>query len=128
MAGYHYQVQNHPNKFVVYPKFLSHALKVRQSSKYPQLDQHEERLMDQLATSWSKGQKITVLLTMRMCEDASASTVHRRLKTLRIKGMLDLELDQDDNRVKFIVPTELAKTYITALGQSVVMAAGTERP
>ena len=80
--------------------------------------------MDQLATSWTQGKKITVLFAMRMCDDASASTVHRRLKTLRIKGMLDLELDQDDNRVKFIVPTELA----TALGQSVVMAAGAERP
>ncbi len=61
---------------------------------------------------------------MRMCEDASASTVHRRLKTLRLKGMLDLQLDEDDNRVKYIVPTELANAYITALGQSVVMAAG----
>ena len=128
MAGYHYQVQNHPNKFVVYPKFLSHALKVRQSSKYPQLDQHEERLMDQLATSWSIDKKITVLMAMRMCDDASASTVHRRLKTLRLKGMLDLQLDADDNRVKYIIPTVLAKSYITELGQSVVMAAGAELP
>ena len=126
MAGYHCQVQNHPNKFVVYPKFLSHALKVRQSSKYPQLDQHEERLMDQLATSWSIDKKITVLMAMRMCDDASASTVHRRLKTLRLKGMLDLQLDADDNRVKYIIPTDLAKSYITELGQSVVMAAGAE--
>ena len=128
MAGYHCQVQNHPNKFVVYPKFLSHALKVRQSSKYPQLDQHEERLMDQLATSWSIDKKITVLIAMRMCDDASASTVHRRLKTLRLKGMLDLQLDADDNRVKYIIPTDLAKPYITELGQSVVMAAGAELP
>ena len=121
-------MQNHPNKFVVYPKFLSHALKVRQSSKYPQLDQHEERLMDQLATSWSIDKKITVLMAMRMCDDASASTVHRRLKTLRLKGMLDLQLDADDNRVKYIIPTDLAKSYITELGQSVVMAAGAELP
>lgn len=64
---------------------------------------------------------------MRMCQDASASTVHRRLKTLRLKGMLDLQLDEDDNRVKYIVPTDLAKSYITALGQSVVMAAGSSR-
>ena len=116
------------HKLDIYPRFLSHVLQVRQSAEFPQLDQHEERLMDQLATSWTQGKKITVLFAMRMCDDASASTVHRRLKTLRIKGMLDLELDQDDNRVKFIVPTELAKTYITALGQSVVMAAGAERP
>jgi len=64
---------------------------------------------------------------MRMCQDASASTVHRRLKTLRLKGMLDLQVDEDDNRVKYIVPTELANSYITELGQSVVMAAGSAR-
>ena len=64
---------------------------------------------------------------MRMCEDASASTVHRRLKTLRLKGMLDLQVDEDDNRVKYIVPTELANAYISALGQSVIMAAGSAR-
>ena len=120
-------MQNHSSNFDIYPQFLANALKVRLSRKYPLLDQHEERLMDQLATSWSKGQKLTVLLAMRMCEDASASTVHRRLKTLRLKGMLDLQLDEDDNRVKYIVPTDLAKSYITALGQSVVMAAGSSR-
>ena len=120
-------MQNHSSNFDIYPQFLANALKVRLSSKYPLLDQHEERLMDQLATSWSKGQKLTVLLAMRMCEDASASTVHRRLKTLRLKGMLDLQLDEDDNRVKYIVPTELANSYITELGQSVVMAAGASR-
>ncbi len=112
----------------IYPKFLSHVLQVRQSSEFPQLDPHEERLLDQLATSWTQGKKITVLFAMRKFDDASASTVHRRLKTLRVKGMLDLELDEDDNRVKYIVPTDLAKSYITALGQSVVLAAGSRRP
>jgi hypothetical protein len=36
-------------------------------------------------------------------------------------------VDEDDNRVKYIVPTELANSYITALGQSVVMAADSAR-
>ena len=58
-----------------------------------------------------------------MSTDASSTTVHRRLKTLRLKGMLELELDEDDNRVKYIVPTDLSREYLNKLGQSVLRAA-----
>ncbi len=57
-----------------------------------------------------------------MSTDASSTTVHRRLKTLRLKGMLELEVDEDDNRVKSIVSTALSRDYISQLGKSVVQA------
>lgn len=57
-----------------------------------------------------------------MSADASSTTVHRRLKTLRQKNMLELEVDEDDNRVKYIVPTELARNYLAELGKSVERA------
>lgn len=60
---------------------------------------------------------------MQMSPDASSTTVHRRLKTLRLKGMLKLEVDEDDNRVKYIMPTELSRNYLSELGQSVLRAA-----
>lgn len=59
---------------------------------------------------------------MQMSTDASSTTVHRRLKTLRLKGMLELEVDEDDNRVKSIVSTALSRDYISQLGKSVVQA------
>ena len=60
---------------------------------------------------------------MQMSTDASSTTVHRRLKTLRLKGMLELEVDEDDNRVKYIVSTDLSRDYLSQLGKSVVQAA-----
>jgi DNA-binding MarR family transcriptional regulator len=45
------------------------------------------------------------------------------LKTLRLKGMLELEVDEDDNRVKYIIPTDISRRYLSELGQSVLRAA-----
>lgn len=102
---------------------LAKVRAVRQSSAYPPLDFAEERLLDQLAVFWFAGKKITVLKAMDMSADASSTTVHRRLKTLRLKKMLQLELDEDDNRVKYIIPTELARNYLADLGRAVERAA-----
>ena len=98
---------------------------MRKSESFPSLDLPEERLLDLLAIYWSSGKKITVLKAMQMSSDASSTTVHRRLKTLRLKGMLELELDEDDNRVKYIIPTQLALDYLSQLGKSILQAAAT---
>lgn len=109
----------------IYLKFLDLSQAVRQSPAYPTLDLAEERLLDQLAASWCVGKRITVVKAMQMSTDASSTTVHRRLKTLRNKGMLELEMDEDDNRVKYIVSTDLSRHYLGKLGASVVHAATT---
>lgn len=106
-----------------YLKFLNLAQSVRQSPAFPLLDVAEERLLDQLAASWCVGKRITVVKAMQMSPDASSTTIHRRLKTLRAKGMLDLEMDEDDNRVKYVVATALSRNYLGKLGASVVEAA-----
>ena len=106
----------------VYLKFLNLILAARHSAPFPALDFPEERLLDQLAVWWCQGKKITVLKAMQMSPDVSSTTVHRRLKTLRLKGMLSLELDEDDNRVKYIVPTDLSRQYMVELGRAVIQA------
>jgi DNA-binding MarR family transcriptional regulator len=116
-------VENFTDYCEIYLKFLGYARAARQSKAYPSMDLPEERLLDLLASFWAQGKKITVLKAMQMSSDASSTTVHRRLKTLRLKGMLELELDEDDNRVKYIVSTELSRKYLSELGQSVLRAA-----
>ena len=112
----------------IYLNFLRISGDVRKMSAYPSLDLPEERLLDLLATFWSSGKKITVLKAMQMSADASSTTVHRRLKTLRLKGMLELQMDEDDNRVKYINSTQLARDYLSHLGKSVVAAASAGKP
>ena len=47
----------------------------------------------------------------------SPSTVHRRLKTLRKKGLLHFDVDAQDNRIKYIVKTDLTDQYFAHLGK-----------
>jgi len=44
---------------------------------------------------------------------------------LRLKGMLELQMDEDDNRVKYINSTQLSRDYLSQLGKSVLEAAST---
>jgi DNA-binding MarR family transcriptional regulator len=121
-------VKNLTDHSEIYLNFLRISGDLRKSPAYPQLDLPEERLLDLLAFFWNSGKKITVLKAMQMSSDASSTTVHRRLKTLRLKGMLELQMDEDDNRVKYINSTQLSRDYLSHLGKSVVAAATDKNP
>ena len=83
----------------------------------PKLDPIEERLLHYLAAAWFSNKEATVLETMRSTPDMSPSTVHRRLKTLRKKGLLHFDIDAQDNRIKYIVKTELTDRYFAHMGK-----------
>ncbi len=100
-----------------YLKFLHLAQALRAAPSSPALDPLEERLLNQLATVWDAGDRVTVLEAMAMSPDASARTVHRRLKSLQSKAMITLETDADDSRVKYVAPTRQAARYFERLGQ-----------
>ena len=102
---------------ITYIKFLHLTQAVHDLPHYPLLDPLEERLLNYFASAWHAGKKLTVLETMHASSDISPSTVHRRLKTLRKKGLIALDVDQIDNRIKYIVQTELTKSYFAHLGQ-----------
>ena len=101
----------------IYLKFLQLVHAVRQLPDFPVLDPVEERLLNLFATVWQAEQKITVLQAMGMSSDVSSTTAHRRLKSLRQKGVLTLVPDQVDNRIKYVMPTALTHQYFAQLGQ-----------
>jgi DNA-binding transcriptional ArsR family regulator len=100
---------------LAYLKFLNLVSAIRRI--HPVLDPMEERLLNMVSAAWSAGHQVTVMEAMTTTTDASPATVHRRLKTLRNKGMLELQLDDTDNRVKYIVPTPKALSYFESLSQ-----------
>mgnify|MGYP006192952519 FL=1 len=101
-----------------YLRFLNLVQAIRQIPTFPAMDPIEERLLSMLAGGWHLEKKITVLEAMGLTHEISATTAHRRLKTLRKKGMIELDTDKQDSRVKYVVPTELAKQYFSTLGQA----------
>ena len=89
---------------------------VRTLPTFPVIDALEERLLNVLAASWAQGRQITVLTATGLLDDTSATTVHRRLKSMRAKGFIDLKVDTVDFRVKYVVPTPLTERYFSELG------------
>jgi len=98
-----------------YLKLLNLLEAVKGLPSFPALDAVEERLLNTFASLWQVGAPVTVLQAMEMLENISPATVHRRLKTLRKKGFIALEMDETDNRVKFIVSTPLTRRYFAKL-------------
>ena len=107
---------NQPSYSACYLRFLNLMQAVRTLPVFPTIDALEERLLNVLAASWAQDKKITVLTATAMLDDTSATTVHRRLKSMRSKGLIDLQVDTVDYRVKYVVPTALTQRYFSELG------------
>ena len=106
----------------IYLRFLNLARAIRELPDAPDLNPVEERLLNLFASVWYHDQKITVLQAMGMSTDISSTTAHRRLKSLRAKGMISLAADETDNRVKYVQPTALANRYFAQMGQCIGQA------
>lgn len=109
----------------IYTRFLQIAEQVRASGAFPKLDPIEERLLNQIAAAWFEGEKVPVLRAMELLPDVSGTTIHRRLKTLRSKRMLQLKPDETDERIRYVVPTDLANQYFEKLGRCLEQSART---
>jgi DNA-binding MarR family transcriptional regulator len=110
------------SKALLYINFLGLVQAANKQPEFPALDPIEERLLNYLALAWYSYKKLTVVETILAAPNASPSTVHRRLKTLRKKGLINLEIDIMDNRIKYIVPTDLTRLYFSHLGQCLSQA------
>jgi hypothetical protein len=87
------------------------------------LDPIEQRLVELLATRWHAGKNVTVLQAMSIAPNLiSPSTVHRRLKTLRAKGMLVLVSDDIDTRTKYVRPSPELLTMFKRLDAAMQLA------
>lgn len=100
-----------------YLRFLNLVQGIRSLPDFPELDPVEERLLNLFAAVWHGGKQITVLQAMGMSTDVSSTTAHRRLKSLRKKGVITLVPDESDNRIKYVQPTPVANQYFSQLGQ-----------
>lgn len=101
----------------MYLRFINLMQAIRELPTFPKIDPVEERLLNMFAICWLKEERLTVLEAMNMSPDVSPTTVHRRLKSLRSKGLIALSVDDIDTRIKYIVPTQLTEQYFASLGK-----------
>jgi Fe2+ or Zn2+ uptake regulation protein len=105
-----------------FQRFLSLVEALRQSPSYPEMDPIEERMLNAMAAAWHADTRLTVMSVMHMFPTISPSTVHRRLKSLRAKGLIELAPDLEDNRIKYVQATGRTEEYFALLGRCMVQA------
>lgn len=101
----------------IYARFLQLQREVRAKPGVPEMDAMEERVFEALAACWGQGRPVTVLQAMSMTGEASPTTVHRRLKSLRKKELIRLHEDEADNRIKYIHATDAGIAYLDQMGR-----------
>lgn len=102
----------------IYLEFLAMAEQDGNAS----LDPLEERMLNCLASHWHRGDSVNVVQAMHFNHGASSTTAHRRIKSLRSKGMITLDMDEKDNRVKYIRPSTAALDYFERRGALMLKA------
>lgn len=108
---------------LIYLRFLRLLDAIRSDPDVPKLDHSESVLLEALARHWFDDRKVNVVEMMNSgVGGMSQSTVHRRLKSLRQRGMVVLTLDGHDNRLKYVEPTPLALQYLDRLGTCVLQS------
>ncbi len=105
-----------------FQRFLSLVEALRQTPVFPTIDAVEERMLNSMAATWHSGKRITVMEAMHMFPGISPSTVHRRLKSLRAMGMLELVSDEVDTRIKYVTASPRANEYFSALDRCMLEA------
>ena len=101
---------------LAYVKFLRLVQEVQTHHDLTMLSPMEEKLLNLLALAWAQDKKITVMQAMDFVAEISQSTSHRLLKMLRLKNFIALQVDEVDNRIKYVEPAEKANLYFKALG------------
>ena len=105
-----------------YFRYLQLVRTLREKNKLPTLDPIEESVINALGITWQSGEEITVVQLLKRKELASPTSIHRRIKTLTKKKLLQLRLDEDDHRFKYVCPGEMAKKYFSSLTDCIVKA------
>jgi hypothetical protein len=101
--------------FDAYFRFLSLAQAVHELPSTPKLDAAEERLLEALTAAWSAGQALTVTETMSLSAAGAPATVHRKLTSLRKRGLVSVNESSDDLRIKTVTPTRQALDHFEKL-------------
>lgn len=113
---YNSKMAQSPNASLKYLRFLNLVEAIRGLTDFPQLDALEDHILHKFAAIWHVGDRLTVLEAMSVSSELSPTTVHRRLKSLRKKGVIQLINDEFDTRVKYVVPTTLTLRHFEKLG------------
>ena len=112
------------NASTSYLRFLNLASALRDMSTFPKMDSVEESLLNAVVLAAASNAALTVLQAMEILPDVSPSTTHRRIKALRKSGLVELVGHASDERIRYLMPTQLAQSYFAQMGECLKQAQG----
>jgi hypothetical protein len=95
---------------------------VRQKDRMFALDPVDERLLSSFAAVWSTGQHLTASDAALSVPDVAPRTVQRRVASLIDKGLLRVESDVTDNRIKYFFATDKTNEYFVEISKCLEQA------
>lgn len=87
-------------------RFLRLAKSVQQLPDAPQLDANEKALLEEIALRWFENRVMTVREAIGLSQLGSPATLHKRITRLRQKDLLKTFNQPEDNRAKYLIPTD----------------------
>lgn len=105
-----------------YVKFFNLMRAIRQKDQLFALDPVEERLLNSFAAVWGAGRLLSASEAAVIVEDVAPRTVQRRVVSLLKKGLLRVESDENDSRIKYFFATDKTSQYFEELSQCLEQA------
>jgi DNA-binding MarR family transcriptional regulator len=98
-----------------YLRFLQQMHRARGRGRLADLEPVCARLLDEIAIEDEQGTPLTVTGLMALAHIASPATLHRKMQSLMAEALIELQVDPDNKRSKFVGLTKKGKRYYATL-------------
>jgi DNA-binding MarR family transcriptional regulator len=107
----------------IYLRYLVLAEALRKSNiDLSGIDDIGKKLLEAIAIKSAQGQPLVVTQTMELSEIASPATIHRRIEILKKAGLIQVMQTEQNQKIKFLVPTQISIDYFDKLGKLMASA------
>lgn len=107
----------------IYLRYLVLAETLRQSSvNLSGIDDVGKKLLEAIAIKSAQGHPLVVTQTMELSDIASPATIHRRIALLLKAGLIQVMQTENNQKIKFLVPTQVSIDYFDKLGKLMTSA------
>jgi hypothetical protein len=107
----------------IYLRYLVLAETLRKSNiDLSEIDEIGKKLLETIAIKSAHGQPMVVTQTMELSDIASPATIHRRIEVLKKAGLIQVIQTEQNQKIKFLVPTQISIDYFDKLGKLMASA------
>jgi Fe2+ or Zn2+ uptake regulation protein len=107
----------------IYLRYLVLAEALRQSNiDFSGVDEIGKKLLETIAIKSAQGQPMVVTQTMELSDIASPATIHRRIEVLKKAGLIQVFQTEQNQKIKYLVPTQTSIDYFEKLGKLMTSA------